>query len=101
MHPGWIQDAVTELQIEPITQSEQYIYMITSIREDIKDGLLRFAFIAYFAAISFARADTAVRPYAEDLDRTVQVTRVIASSGAGGPEAESVATRKTKTSVYR
>jgi hypothetical protein len=43
--------------------------MITSIREDIKDGLLRFAFIAYFAAISFARADAAVRPYAEDLDR--------------------------------
>jgi hypothetical protein len=43
--------------------------MITSIREDINDGLLRFAFIAYFEAISFARADTAVRPYAEDLDR--------------------------------
>jgi hypothetical protein len=43
--------------------------MITSIREDINDGLLRFAFIAYFEAISFARADTAVSPYAEDLDR--------------------------------
>jgi hypothetical protein len=51
LHVGWIQDAVTELQIEPITQSEKYIYMITSIQEDINDGLLRFAFIPYSMAI--------------------------------------------------
>jgi hypothetical protein len=62
---------------------------------------MRFVFIAYIAAISFARADTAVSPYAEDLDRTVQITRVIASSGAGGPEAGRAATSKSKTSVYR
>jgi hypothetical protein len=74
--------------------------MITSIHEDIDDGFLRFAFIAYFEAISFARAGAEACPYAEDLDRVasfssvapfcvgedldsiVQITRVNASSDA-------------------
>jgi hypothetical protein len=51
LHPGRVQDVVTEYQIEPITQSEQDIYMITCIQEDINDGLLRIAFIAYSEAI--------------------------------------------------
>ena len=45
--------------------------MITSIQEDINDGFLRFAFIAYFEAISFARAGAEACPYAEDLDRVI------------------------------
>jgi hypothetical protein len=37
--------------------------MITRFQEDINDGLLRFAFIAYFEAISFARAGAEACPY--------------------------------------
>jgi len=51
LHPGWIQDAVTELQIEPSIHSEQSIDTIGGIQSWMNNARMRFVFIAYSMAI--------------------------------------------------
>jgi len=48
--------------------------MTDGIHLDKKDGRMRFVFIAYFAAISFAREGVAALPYADFLHPTKKRT---------------------------